>query len=151
MSVLFWMLMAIGLAVIEMISITFFPIFFTVSALVALGLQLAGAPDWTQWLAFGAGGLLLSAGLRPVAKRQLESGPTLKSRTEQLIGRTAVVTAAIDGRSGVGTVSIDGQTWSAKPLAGLTEIPYGVDVEIHEVQGATVVVAPSERTGVHTS
>ena len=151
MSVLFWVTMAVGLAVVEILSLTFFPIFFTASAIIALVLQLLDAPDWAQWLAFGAGGLILSGALRPIAKRNLESGPTLKSHSESLVGRTAVVTAAVDGRAGVGSVTIDGQTWSARPSDGVSEIARGTDVLIAEIKGATVVVTPPESTGVPTS
>ncbi len=149
MSVLFWVLLAIGLAVIEIVSVTFFPIFFTVSALLALAAFLLDANAGIQWAIFGIGGLALSGLLRPVAKRQLDKGPTLRSGIEQLVGRTGVVTTAIDGHGGVGAVSIDGQVWSARTASatGSEPITVGADVEILEVRGATLVVAPGS-TGV---
>ncbi|MEH3054814.1 MAG: NfeD family protein [Patulibacter minatonensis] len=149
MSVLFWVVLAIGLGVIEILSVTFFPIFFSVSALIALVVFLVGGPDWSQWLAFGVGGLVLSGFLRPIAKKQLENGPTLKSRVESLEGRKAVVQVPIDGRAGAGTVLVDGQVWSARPAGdGFDAIPAGTDVEITEIKGATLIVAPLGATGV---
>jgi membrane protein implicated in regulation of membrane protease activity len=147
MSVLFWVILAFSLGVIEIISITFFPIFFLASALIALVLQVAGAEDWIQWAAFGVGGLVLSALLRPVAKRQMDKGPTLRSGIEELVGRQGVVTAVIEGSGAVGTVSIDGQSWSAKSQGPHDAIAAGANVEILEVRGATLVVAPIS-TGV---
>lgn len=150
MTVMFWILLAIGLAVVEIVTATFFPIFFAASALVAIGLELADAPEWSQWLAFTLGGVVFSGLLRPLAKRQLESGPVLKSGVEQLAGRQAVVTSQIDGRAGTGAVTVDGQSWTARPAGDplAVSIPAGADVEILEVQGAVLLVAPLDSTEV---
>lgn len=149
MTVLFWVVLAVGLAVIEILSVTFFPIFFAASALLALGVHVAGGDDWMQWAVFGVGGLVFSAGLRPIAKRQLEKGPTLKSNVESMEGRKGVVQDPIDGRAGTGTVLVQGQVWSAKPAGdSFATIPEGTDVEIHEVKGATLIVAPLSAAGV---
>lgn len=147
MTILFWVLLAIGLAVIEIVSVTFFPIFFTISALAAAGVQAAGGEPWVQWAVFGLGGLACSAALRPLAKRQLDKGPTLQSGIESMAGRTATVTTLIDGRAGTGAVTIDGQIWSAKPGGdGMGQIAAGADVQIIEVRGATLVVTPQATT-----
>lgn len=149
MSVLFWVILAIGLAVVEIVSVTFFPIFFTASALLALVAFAFDLGAGWQWGIFGVGGLLLSAGLRPIAKRQMDKGPTLRSGIEELVGRAGVVSAPIDGRAGVGAVTVDGQVWSARAEATAAGpgLQVGDDVLILEVRGATLVVAPN-RTGV---
>lgn len=147
MSVLFWILLAIGLAVIEMVSVTFFPIFFAVSALFAAGLVLADVDPLYQWAVFGIGGLVLSGLLRPIAKRQLEKGPTLHNNIDLLGGRSGTVSTPIDGRAGTGAVTVDGEVWSAKPHGNeLAQIPAGTDVQIREVRGATLIVAPIDPT-----
>lgn len=142
MSVLFWILLAVGLAVIEILSVTFFPIFFSASALLALGVYLADGADWLQWLVFGVGGLLFSAALRPIAKRQLETGPDLKNPVEEMAGKRGVVEIPVDGRSGTGTVRLGGQVWTAVPDEEFGQIGAGTDVEVKAVRGATIVVAP---------
>lgn len=149
MSVLAWVLIAIGLAVVEIVSVTFFPIFFTLSALVAMAFAMTDQPDWAQWLVFGAGGLLFSGALRPLAKRQLERGPDLKSRIDALQGRHAVVTTEIDGRAGTGAVQVDGGTWTAVTSGGMLapSIAAGTDVKIVEVRGATLVVESLDNPG----
>lgn len=136
-------MLAVALAVVEIITVTFFPIFFTISAMVALVLAVADAPDWSQWAAFGVLGFALSGVLRPIAQRQLKKGPSLKSRVESLPGRTALVTTAIDGPRSIGAVSVDGQTWTARPEQPSALIADGTEVEIVEVRGATVVVRPA--------
>lgn len=149
MSVLFWVLLAVGLAVIEILSVTFFPIFFSISALAALIVSVAGGEDWVQWAVFGFGGLALCVLLRPIAKRQLEKGPNLKQRVEAMEGRKGVVQQTIDGRAGTGTVVVDGQVWSARPAGDdFATIAEGTDVEIHQVKGATLVVSPLGAPGV---
>lgn len=142
MSILGWVLMAVALAVVEIITVTFFPIFFAISALFGLAVAAAGGPEWLQWALFGVGGFALSGVLRPIAKRQFESGPTLKSRVEALPGRVAIVTTAIDGAALTGAVTIDGQVWTARPEQDLAKLGEGTEVEILEVRGATVVVRP---------
>lgn len=143
MSVLFWILLAIGLAVIEMVSVTFFPIFFTISAVAAAIVELAGGSPLLQWIVFGVGGLVLSLGLRPIARRQLAKGPSLQSNIDLLTGRSGTVSTPIDGRTGAGAVTIDGEIWSAKPYGNaFAQIPAGADVQIQEVRGATLIVSP---------
>jgi membrane protein implicated in regulation of membrane protease activity len=142
MSILFWVLLAVGLAVIEMLSITFFPIFFSVSAVLALIVYLLDGADWLQWLVFGVGGLLFSAALRPIARRQLQTGPVLKNPVEEMAGRRGVVETPVDGRAGTGTVRLSGQVWTAVPAEEFAQIDAGSDVEIKEVRGATLVVSP---------
>jgi membrane protein implicated in regulation of membrane protease activity len=152
MSVLFWVVMAVALGVVEIVSVTLFPIFFSISALVALVFYLADLPDWSQWLVFVVGGLLLSVTLRPIAKRQLDRGPTLKQGFDTLVGRHGVLTVAVDSRSNSGTILIDGQSWSARSVSDTAAIiPAGTDVEIREVRGATLIVAPPTSTGVPTT
>ena len=153
MSVLFWVIMAVALGVLEIVSVTLFPIFFSISALFALGLYLAGFPDWAQWLAFVAGGLVLSGVLRPIAQRSLNRGPTLKQGFDTLVGRQGVVVTEVDGRA-TGSVSIDGDRWSARLVSdSAPPIPVGATIEIREVRGATLVVAPAttNSTGVPTT
>jgi membrane protein implicated in regulation of membrane protease activity len=146
MSILFWVLLAIGLAVIEIVSTTFFPIFFTISALLALVAFLADANAGIQWAVFGIGGLALSGVLRPLAKRQMDKGPSLRSGIEELVGRSAVVTTAIEHR-GVGAASVDGQVWSARAADGASApVDVGAEVEILEVRGATLLVASRDTT-----
>ncbi len=149
MSILFWVLLAIGLAVIEIVSTTFFPIFFAISAIGAAVAEAAGADPLIQWAIFGLGGFVLSGLLRPIAKRQLDKGPSLQSNVDRLVGRVGAVTQVIDGRAGTGAVTVDGEIWSAKPFGdSLAQIPAGADVEIHEVRGATLIVAPAATTEV---
>ncbi|MBJ7471231.1 MAG: NfeD family protein [Solirubrobacteraceae bacterium] len=149
MSILFWVLMAIGLAVVEIVSVTFFPIFFAASALLAAVVHVSGGSPLLEWAVFGLGGVVLSFGLRPLAKRQLDKGPTLQNSIATMKGRAGVVSTAIDGRAGTGAVTVDGEVWSAKPAGnGLGQIPAGADVEIHEVRGATLIVAPFPTTEV---
>lgn len=150
MTVLYWVLIALGLAVVEILTVTFFPIFFAASALIAMVVLLLGGPDWAQWAAFGLAGLVLSGALRPLAQRQLAKGPTLKSAVESVVGRAAVVQVAIDGRAGTGTVLVEGgEVWSAAPAGdAFGQIPSGSDVEVQEIRGATLVVAPVTSAGV---
>ena len=111
-------------------------------SLLALAVYLVDGADWLQWLVFGVGGLALSAGLRPIAKRQLEKTPALKNPVEEMAGRRGVIETPVDGRAGTGTVRLGGQVWTAVPAEEFAQIAEGTDVEVKEVRGATVVVSP---------
>jgi membrane protein implicated in regulation of membrane protease activity len=149
MSFEFWILAAVVLAVLEIASVVFFPIFFAISALGAMVCSIAGAPDGVQWAVFIVGGLALSAFLRPIAKRQLIDGPSRKSNVESLVGQRFVVETAVDGRASTGTVSVRGQSWSARPVADeLSQIPVGAEVLVVEVHGATLLVSPVPASAV---
>ena len=102
---------------------------------------------------FVAGGMILSSILRPIAKRSMDKGPTLKQSFDTLVGRQGVVVTEVDSRA-TGSVSIDGDRWSARLTSDTSQpIPAGATIEIREVRGATLVVAPvsSNSTGVPTT
>ena len=144
MTWVIWILVAIVLSVVEIVTITFFPVFFSISALVAAILAAAGVSEGIQWLAFIFVGLALCVFLRPIAKRQLMDGPTRKSNVESLVGERFIVETAVDGRSGTEAVGVRGQVWSARPATDdLAQIPVGTEVIVLEVHGATLVVTPS--------
>jgi membrane protein implicated in regulation of membrane protease activity len=92
-----------------------------------------------QLLAFiGVSAVLLGL-VRPIAKRHLtDKTPLQLDGVETLIGRTAVVTRAID--SGSGRIKLGADEWSARSQYDGEAFPVGHRVRIMQVDGATAVV-----------
>jgi membrane protein implicated in regulation of membrane protease activity len=136
-----WLVVAGGLLLAELFTLTFVLGMFSVAALVAaiaaaLGLPLAGEIG-----AFvGASGVLwfLVKPLERAHRRQ----PALATGVAAMEGRHGVVTDEVGAHSG--RVTVGGETWAARALAPGMVIPPGTGVSVAKVEGATLVVFPEE-------
>ena len=139
-----WLLLAAGLAVAEVLTVTLVLGLLAVAAVLAAGADLIGLPVAAQILVFAAAGAGLTLAVRPVAKRHLTTGPAVRTGVAALTGRPALVTQQID-RTG-GRVKIGGESWAARALDPTTPLPAGTSVTVADVDGATLVVYQSELT-----
>jgi membrane protein implicated in regulation of membrane protease activity len=139
---LIWLIAAGALAVGELLSGTLFLLMFALAALVAALTALLGLGVVGQVLAFvlAAGGL--AAGLRPVARRHLTTGPSLATGTDALIGAPGVVTEPVDEHDG--RVKIRGEIWSARAYPERTRLEVGSVVRVLRIDGATAIVHRQE-------
>jgi membrane protein implicated in regulation of membrane protease activity len=136
-----WVLIAVALAVGEILNLSFFLAPFALGALVAglasaVGLDLA--PSIAVFLVVSGGAF---AGVRPIAKRHLRTPPQIRTGTAALIGTNAVVVERIENRAGVGAVRLDGEIWTARAFMDDTVIEPGIQVQVIEIRGATAVVS----------
>lgn len=137
-----WLVAAVALGVAELFTLTLVLGLLAVAALVAgvvgaFGVGLAG-----QTLAFiiaGAAGLLV---VRPIARRHMSQPPRLRSGTQALVGRSALVLEEVTGDGG--RVRLSGEEWSARSFDETLTIPVGARVDVMEIEGATAVVYPRE-------
>ena len=137
-----WLLLAAGLAVAEVLTVTLVLGLLAVAAVLAAGADLIGLPVAAQVLVFAAAGAGLTLAVRPVAKRHLTTGPAVRTGVAALTGRPALVTQQID-RSG-GRVKLGGESWAARSLDPTTPLPEGTAVTVADVDGATLVVYQPE-------
>jgi len=137
-----WLLLAAGLAVAEVLTVTLVLGLLAVAAVLAAGADLIGLPVAAQVLVFAAAGAGLTLAVRPVAKRHLTTGPAVRTGVAALTGRPALVTQQID-RTG-GRVKLGGESWAARSLDPTTPLPEGTAVTVADVDGATLVVYQSE-------
>lgn len=103
----------------------------------AFGVGLTG-----QVLVFAvasAAGLLV---VRPIARRHMTQPPPLRSGTEALVGRSALVVEEITATGG--RIKLQGEEWSARCLDETLRIPVGAHVDVMEIEGATAVVYPRD-------
>jgi membrane protein implicated in regulation of membrane protease activity len=136
-----WILLAVILAVGEMMSVSFFLAPFAVGALLGGLADLAGASAVVAFLVFLMSSGLLFGVVRPIARRHLRTPAQLRTGTAALIGRTAVVTELIDNVAGSGSVKLDGELWTARAYEEDEVIAAGRRVHVVEIKGATALVS----------
>lgn len=135
---LVWLIIAGGLAGGEAVTGTFVLLMMSGGALGGAATAALGGPFLLQ--AFVS--VLLTIGLlwlvRPVAVRHANPGPAAITGTEALVGREAVVTAAVTRDSG--RVRLNGSEWSARAIDPKQDLPEGTRVSVVAIDGATAVV-----------
>jgi membrane protein implicated in regulation of membrane protease activity len=137
----FWVILAVILAVGEIVSLSFFLAPFAIGAVAAALLDAAGVGAVGQFAAFLASSALLLAIVRPIARRHVKVPPQLRTGTAALVGETAVVVERISNDDNVGAVRLKGQVWTARAYDDEEEpIETGKRVHVMEIRGATALV-----------
>ena len=136
----FWVILAVVLAVGEVVSLSFFLAPFAVGAIAAALLDAAGVGAGGQFAAFLASSLLLLAIVRPIARRHVSMPPQLRTGTAALVGETAVVLERISNDEDVGSVRLKGQVWTARAYDDTDSYEPGSRVHVMEIRGATALV-----------
>jgi membrane protein implicated in regulation of membrane protease activity len=133
-----WALVAVALAVGEVLTLTFFLGAVALAAALAGLLALAGAGIAVQLIVFivGAGASVLL--VRPIARRHLRTPAALRTGTAALVGARAVVLERVDADGG--QVKIGGEVWSARAFFEDQVIEPGGRVEVAKIDGATALV-----------
>lgn len=132
----FWLAALIVFAVGEALTVGLTSIWFAVGALGALA--VSGAPIAVQIVVFLALSGLSLALVRPLAKKLL-APQYIRTNADRVIGKTAVVTEAIDNLKGTGLVSVAGQAWTARSEHDLV-LPPGREVRVVRIEGVKVFV-----------
>ncbi len=138
MEGIFWLVVIIVMALIEIITLGLTTIWFAGGALVAFLANLAGANLVIQIILFVVVSVLLLALTRPLAVEYLNKDRT-RTNVESLLGRTAIVIQEIDNLKAQGQVSVDGQEWTAR-AAEEDKIQKDTLVEIMEISGVKLIV-----------
>jgi membrane protein implicated in regulation of membrane protease activity len=136
---LLWLIAAGLFGVGEMVSLDLVLLMFAGGALGGMTVALVGGEVVFQLIAFIAVAGILLATVRPIAKRHLtDRTPLQLDGVDTLIGRTAVVTRAVDSTGG--RIKMGADEWSARSQHGGEAFPIGATVRIMQVDGATAVV-----------
>jgi len=139
-----WTALAAVLIVGEMFTAGFFLLPFGIGAAAAAAIDYIGFALGWQWAAFLIVSIALLFSLRRFADRVTHEPPE-KMGVDRLIGKTGVVTEAIEPGDGAGRIRIEREEWRAdSPLEEL--IPVGTRVRIDCIEGTHVVVTPVEAT-----
>jgi membrane protein implicated in regulation of membrane protease activity len=136
-----WLIVAVVLAVAEVINLSFYLFPFAIGAAGAALVDVAGGGAALEWAAFAALTGVSFAVLRPVARRHLHMPPQIRTGTAALIGRPAIVLERIANDEGVGCVRIDGEVWTARAFDDDRVLEPGTRVQVMEIRGATALVS----------
>lgn len=109
-----WMYAAIIMFILEIFTPGFIAACIGIGAASAslaayIGINLDG-----QLISFALTSLLSLFVIRPLLYKNKNNNDKIKTNTDALIGRYAIVTQAIDNSKNKGRVSIDGDVWRAK-------------------------------------
>ena len=136
----FWLILAVVLAIGEIATMSFFLAPFAGGAMVAALLAAFDAGTTIEMAAFLVVSIVLLAALRPVARAH-QRGKGLKMGTAALVGQTATVVERIANAEGVGCVKLDGEIWTARAYDDDEVIEPGTRVHVLEIRGATALVS----------
>lgn len=145
-----WLLIFLVLTVIEIATMGLTTIWFAGGALVAGIAAMFGAPVFVQIILFFAVSVILLIFTRPVAVRYF-NGKRLKTNVESLIGKTCVVTGAIDNVAATGQATVDGVEWTARSADDALKIPEGTVAEVVEVRGVKLIVSEKKKEDAESS
>ena len=144
-EIIFWIAATVAAVVGEVLTTSFFLVFFALGATVALGLAVLGFGLPVQIAGFVVASAVSLALLRPTVVHRLSLGSSERyERRGGLAGRSATVTAAIEP-GGSGQVEVGGgEYWSARSAYGDQRIEKGARVRVLHTDGLTVLVEPVE-------
>ena len=138
MEGLFWLVIVVVMAVIEIITLGLTTIWFAGGALVAFIASLFGAGLPIQIALFIIVSFLLLAFTRPFAVRFVNKD-RVRTNAESLIGKEAVVLEDINNLKAEGMAGVNGQEWTARS-ADDTVIEKDTVVEIVDIKGVKLIV-----------
>ncbi len=143
MDGVYWLIIVIVMAVIEIITLGLTTIWFAGGALVAFIASLLGADLAVQIILFIVVSVVLMALTRPLAVNYLNRD-RVKTNAESLIGKLGVVKEKVDNLNAQGIVSVEGQEWTARAIDD-EMIPLYAVVEVVEIRGVKLMVREKVR------
>lgn len=135
----YWVIAAVAFASAEAITTTLFVLPFSVGALAAMVVAVAGGPVVLQLAVFLAASGAAFTVVRPIARRHRSMPPQIRTGTAALIGRQAVVLEAVTADAG--SVKLEGEVWSARPYEEDVVLAPGTRVQVVQIKGATALVS----------
>ncbi|MGH3090160.1 MAG: NfeD family protein [Rubrobacteraceae bacterium] len=147
-EVIFWVVLAALAFAGEILTVSFFLLFFALGAAVGLVLAFLGFEMWVQISGFVIASLLSMAILRPALLNRLALGSGEEYRSAyDITGKSAVVTQTIEpGSSGMVKVG-GGEFWTARSLYPDRRIETGARVRVLDTDGLTAFVEAMEVEG----
>ena len=141
MAYYWWLIIALALFVIEILTPGFVIMWFGVGALVAAIISFFNPDTLTiQIISFVVVSLVLVILSRTIFKNVfIKNTPDIKTNADFLIGKIGIVTEDINNNFSKGRILIEGQDWSARTEDG-TVIAKDDKIEIIKWSGATLIV-----------
>jgi membrane protein implicated in regulation of membrane protease activity len=138
---LWWVVGALLLGVVELLTLDFTFLMLAVGALAAAGAAWMGAVWWVTILVFGVVSIVMLAAVRPLMLSRMkvkgEAAPV--SGAAALVGKPAVAVTAIDEHGG--RAKVGGDVWTAR-LPGDGLVAPETELRVTAIDGATAIVEP---------
>ena len=141
LDIVFWAVLAALAFAGELLSVSFFLLFFSLGALVALLAAFAGLGIGLQVAGFIVASLLSMVVLRPALMHRISfRGSERYESRDSITGKSGVVTSSIEP-GGSGTVRIgSGEFWTARAVYPEQRIESGTRVRVLDNDGITALV-----------
>jgi membrane protein implicated in regulation of membrane protease activity len=141
LEIIFWAVLAALAFVGELLTVSFFLLFFSLGAVVGLVAALLGAGITVQAVGFVLASALSMAILRPALLNRLALGGSEGYAGHRgITGESAVVTEEIEA-GGKGMVRVGtGEFWTARSLHPDEKIERGTRVRVLDTDGVTALV-----------
>lgn len=139
-----WLVLLVVFLAAEAATVSMVSLWFAAGALAALVVNLLGGPLWLQTGVFVAISAVLLLLLRPLVRRYITPKVTA-TNADSVIGKTGLVTAAIDNLAAIGQVKLGGMVWSARSTSG-DPIGEGTRIRVDRIEGVKVFVTPVKET-----
>lgn len=139
-----WLVIAVIMVVIEIVTTGLATLWFAVGAIVAMIMDLCGAPVVSQVVVMAVVSIvcfiLCMIWVRPKLE-SLRKKNVQKTNADRLIGREGIVIVPLNATEGKGQVKVDGQIWSAKAREDLKE---GTKITVRSIEGVKLVIERAE-------
>ena len=141
LDIIFWTVLAAVALVGELLTVSFFLLFFSFGALIGLVMAFLGLGPVAQAIGFVAASVLSMAVLRPALMHKISfRGSEQYVGRGSIAGKSGVVTEVIEP-GGSGTVRIgSGEFWTARAVYPEQRIESGTRVRVLDTDGITALV-----------
>ena len=134
-----WLVLLVILVIIELATMGLTTIWFAGGALAAAIVSIPGTPIFLQVIVFLVVSAILLYFTRPIAVKYFNKD-RIRTNTESLIGRQAIVISEINNVEGTGQVNTGGMEWTARSSYNNVVLPVGAVVTILGSDGVKLIV-----------
>lgn len=139
-----WLIMAGVCLIIEIMTVGFLIFWFAIGALLAMVVSFFTNNVIMQTSVFVVSSTILIFATKPFVKKFASNKNAIQTNVYSTVGKIGIVTKDIDSLQSLGQVKVGGEVWSAIGLDDMN-IPQGTEVEIKEIKGVKVIVAPLQK------
>jgi membrane protein implicated in regulation of membrane protease activity len=132
-----WLIVGVVLIIAEMVTPSFFLIWFGIGAVAAAGAAYLRATSTLQWIVFLGSSAALVLCSRLFARRVTPGPPPLRTNIDEYLGETGVVIQRIDPVANTGLIRVKKEEWRADADEVIEE---GARVEVIGSGGAHLKV-----------
>ena len=139
---IFWLIIMVVMLIIEAATTALATVWFAAGALVAMIMDLCGAPHNLQIIVMAAVSVVTFVVCMIWIRPKLESlrrAKIQRTNADRLIGMEGVVIVPVNPVEGKGQVKDEGQVWSAKSEGAIEK---GTTVKIRAIEGVKLIVDP---------